>query len=394
MNPPRIALVAPYMIPERGACPARVSSVEKFLCEKGWSVDCYAPARKGVNPISNVVRYSGPMELFRLLLSKKYDAVWSTSPPLTHSLFAALATKLSGGKIAVDLRDPWVDVAYPRSPFFNLKRWVFQVVEWLTFLLADNIFIVSPGIQQYIMVYPFMDSSKIILAPNGTIPERFAFNPKTRIEVRKKLGISPKEIVGLYPGAHFYTDTDTFIQRLSEVPSLSKITIMMVVPLTKKGTKTLTFQADEIRSRLEEKRLGKRIIWVDGTYVEDSRLGDYFSAADFGFVTLDTRLDYCIPLKVYDCLGSGLDVWALGPPSGDLKEVLSRNNNNSKSSSGSIYSHSWPDLLAMGQEWVKKHRFDAKVRKKQSKAAGKLYSRVIANETIFRTLNEWFQKTR
>ncbi len=389
MNTPRVALVAPYMVPERGACPARVTSLEDFLRTKGWSVDLYAPAREGVDSISGVKRYAGPMQLFHLLRSKKYDAIWSTSPPLTHSLFAALAAKLSGVKIAVDLRDPWVDVAYPRSPVFNPKRWVFQVVEWVTFLLSDVIFIVSPGIQSYITAYPFMDSSKIILAPNGTIPERFAFNAKARVDIRKKLGISPKEIVGLYPGAHFYADTDTFIQRLSELPSLSAIKIMMVVPLTKKGTKTLTSEAEEIRSRLKEKGLADKVVWVDGTHVEDSRLGDYFSAADFGFVTLDARLDYCVPLKVYDCLGSGLDVWALGPQSGDLRNVLSKGN-----STGSIYSHSWTDLLAKGQEWVKKYRFDPKRRKKQSELGGKSYGRAKANETLFHSLNEWVQKGR
>jgi glycosyltransferase involved in cell wall biosynthesis len=381
------------MLPERGACPIRVTSFENFLRTMGWGVDLYAPAREGVDSTSSVTRYANPIQLFRMLRSRKYDTIWSTSPPLTHSLFAALAAKLSGARIAVDLRDPWVDVAYPRSPFFNPKRWVFQLVEWLTFLLSDVIFIVSPGIQSYITAYPFMDSSKIILAPNGTIPERFAFNAKARADIRKKLGISPKEIVGLYPGAHFYADTDTFIQRLSEIPSLSKIKIMLVVPLTKKGMKTLTPEAEEIRSRLENKGLADRIIWVDGTHVEDSRLGDYFSAADFGFVTLDARLDYCVPLKVYDCLGSGLDVWALGPQSGDLKNVLSKDTSSS-SSPGNIYAHSWTDLLAKGREWVKKYRFDPKRRKKQSELGGKSYGRAKANHALFHSLSEGLQNGR
>lgn len=387
MSTPRVALIAPYMVPERGACPARVGSLENFLRTKGWSVDLYAPSRKGVDSASRVTRYSGIVELVRLLRGRKYDAIWSTSPPLTHSLFAALAAKLSGGKIAVDLRDPWVDVAYPRSPFFNPKRWVFQMVEWVTFLLSDVIFIVSPGIKSYITAYPWMDSSKILLAPNGTIPERFAFNAKARAEVRKKLGLSPKDVVGLYPGAHFYADTDTFIERLRETPSLSRVKIIMVVPLTEKGSTKFTPEAEAIRSQLEEKGLKDRVIWVDGTHVEDSRLGDYFSAADFGFVTLDARLDYCVPLKVYDCIGSGLDVWALGPSSGDLKNALSGDN-----CPGSLYSHSWSDLLEKGQEWVKKYRFDPKVRKKQSELGGKSYGRTNANETIAHTLSGLVRK--
>ena len=382
----RIALVAPFLFPERGACPARTHSLAEFLREKKCQVTLFAPARENIAESHSVTRYADEKDLYDRISSERFDLVWATSPPMTHALIAGFAAKMAGSRFVADVRDPWAYETWSRQnkQVVDLKVIAFSFIEWLTQLLADRIFIVSKTIANHMSALSIAPTpkTKFVVVPNGTLEEKFGFRPAARTRLRKKWNISPKTVIGMYAGAFVYPDTDRLISLLKNSFQKNALKFIFLVPFTKPDAENPskripTDEAIALRTYFAKEGIDKHIEFIDGNAVSNDELGDYFSAADFGIVTLNKELDYCVPVKVYDYAGNGMHVFATGAAAGELDTFISKDERGG-------FSPNLENLAEKITAFISHYHFSAAERKKRSSETAKKFSRMHSNEIAHR----------
>ncbi len=331
MIPLKIALVAPYADPEKGACSLRVRALCEYLGQNGHNVTIFAPARPNVAPLSPVVRYSSIRELMHRVKTTDFDLVWGTSPPMTHTFFAGVAAKTSGKKFVVDLRDPWTYEATKKKLYseFSPKLWVYRGIEQMSYTIADRIFVVTRFIAKEITKSFLADPKKIILVPNGTITTTFRFDESLRKQTREKLGIASKEVLAIFVGAFIQWGVEDMLLALRPLLLQKKIKLLFVIPYSDKSDdprlarETTAFSS--LQQLVQEYKISDSVLFVNGSNVSSEGLSDYLSAADVGFVSVPDIMNYSIPVKAYDYAAAGLPIIARAPLGGALFDLFEEN---------------------------------------------------------------------
>lgn len=374
ISPMHIALVAPYAEPEKGACTLRVKSLQSFLEKNGHKVQVFAPAREKVETMKGVFRYDSISQMMGKISSEKFDAVWGTSPPMTHSFFAGIAAKRAGSKFVIDARDPWTYVLDHSTEYQPqlAKRAGFKLIEFLSYTMADQIWVVSGGIKSIIATTtPFADKTHVI--PNGTIPELFHFTPTGRTRVRKQWKLKQNETLAIYAGGFVEWEVDQMLESLVPLLQTPHFRLMFLIPFGKSsdGKQSRTaMELEKLQKIVEANNIQDRVIFVDEKDVPFTQMSDYFSAADIGLATVPEALGYCIRVKTYDYAAAGLPVAAKGPQSGSLKDVMLRTKIGS-------YAHTWDEFLENVKAFTKSKAKDQ--RKRIAEVARKEFDRNISN---------------
>lgn len=135
-----------------------------------------------------------------LLTGRRHDVVFATSPPLTVGWPGYVYSKLRRVPFVLDIRDLWPVLAVELGEMKNAR--VVAAARRLELLLyrnATRVTAVTRGFVRYVAEqgYP---AERIVLLPNGTIPELFHPEPRDTA-LGAKLGLDGRFVVGFY-GLH------------------------------------------------------------------------------------------------------------------------------------------------------------------------------------------------
>jgi len=364
----KIAIISPYAPPEKGAVVLRLESFRKFFEQKGFEVEILSPERKGVPSANGIIRYRNLYGLFRAIKNGKPDLVIGTSPPMTDSFFAMLLAKITGKPFVLDIRDPWtesiVGLGIYKKNSFKIK--VYRAIERISYRFADRIFVVTGHIKES-MQNKGVKKEKLVLVENGTEKEIFRFSEKEREKMRKQLGLNG--VTGIYAGSFASRELDEMLLSVAPLIRKTGMKLMLVIPYSEEKEGYLN-----MKRIIKKENLEKNIIFADSSQkgIPFNELYKYFSAADFGIVTLNNSLEYCIPVKTYDYVSCGLKVIAKGPENGALRDIFQEKDLG-------IYSDNWKDFGNSAEKIVKMKN----IRGKTSKISEADFGRNLQNEKAF-----------
>ncbi len=146
-----------------------------------------------------------------LLTGYRYDVVFATSPPLTVGLPGLLYARLRRVPFVLDVRDLWpilaVELGELRDPrAIRLAR----SLELLLYRHAAAITVVTRGFGRYLCAqgYP---RDRIVLLPNGTIPEVFRPLPPDDT-LRRSVGLDGRFVVGFFGNHGIAQDLENVLE--------------------------------------------------------------------------------------------------------------------------------------------------------------------------------------
>ncbi|MCX6802010.1 MAG: glycosyltransferase [Candidatus Diapherotrites archaeon] len=374
----KILFATPYAEPERGACVLRMNSFNDYFKSKGHEALFLAPERGNAKNAENILRYKGIRGLLKIVLSRDFDVLVGTSPPMTHSFFALLAAKLRGKPVVLDVRDPWTYESERLGVYSkkSLKLRAYKLIEKISYRLADKIFVVT-GFSENILVSSGAKKEKIVLVPNGTIPMIFRRDEAEGTAARKKLGIPKTSVVLLYAGSFVKKDLDKAINALSA--GIRELDVFLLLLLCCEESQSGEF--GKIRALVQKEKIGRKTKIIDMAGIAYSENCGYFSAADIGLNQVPDAMDYCIPAKTYDYLSAGLPLLSKGPEKSALGEFI-------KKEKAGFYFTSWEELenefpgIAKGQAKL------ASMKKEWVKKAPEKFDRAISGEIALREMKK------
>lgn len=372
----KILIVTPFAEPEKGACIIRMNSFYEYFTKKGHKVKILAPSRKGISEVRGVKRYSSIRELIKLVLLIDYDVLIGTSPPLTHSFFAFLTASLRRKSKILDIRDPWT-YEYQRLGIYaekNTKLQIYKSMEKISYFLANKIFVVT-SFAKNILVNQGAKGKKIVLVPNGTIPEIFKRDEKQGRLIRRRLGIPKNATVILYAGAFIKKDLDKMLEHLSD--KIKKMNVRVLLLLS--AEPNMGHEWNKMKQLLKRIGIAEKTIFVDLPKIDYKEVHKYFSAADFGLNPLPDAMDYCIPAKTYDYLACGLPIIAKGPKKSALKNLIEENQIG-------FYFSNWKKLKSHFPEILRNKGVPNALRNKCVQLAKKKFDRKRSSEIALREI--------
>ena len=238
------------------------------------------------------------------------DVIFSTFPIATAILIGLLLHRITGKPWVVDLRDSMTEDEYPKDP---LTRKTYRWIETHAVRHADRILFTAPSaLDMYRNRYPFLNSAKCLVIPNGYDEEDF----ETLVSPRNmRIGNTPIRMVHsglIYPEER---DPRSFFRALAALKKDSKIgPESLVVDLRATGNEGYfermikDLQIDDIVRLLPA--LPYREALQDAA---DSQALLLLQAAS---------CNHQIPGKTYEYLRLGLPILALTPQEGDTAAVL------------------------------------------------------------------------
>jgi glycosyltransferase involved in cell wall biosynthesis len=243
-----------------------------------------------------------------------FDAVYSTSSPITSHLIAGLFSRWTGVPWVAEFRDPWVGNALgPRLPWLH-RRLRAKLERWIVGS-ADRVVGVSPGITQlYRKRYP--DAPEMV-----TITSGYDRTEAAKQGSSERLG-TPRA------GARFrivYTGT---LDRPDELAVFLEGVDRLIGQRPELRTRIsiafFGFATDACRAIAEKHAAGRLdgIVELRG-FVPRVEALEAVAAADAALILLGQGpgMGLFIPGKLFDYLGQNVQILAMLPP-GDSREIL------------------------------------------------------------------------
>ncbi|HVL68406.1 MAG TPA: glycosyltransferase family 4 protein [Vicinamibacterales bacterium] len=145
------------------------------------------------------------------LAGRRYDVVFATSPPLTVGWPGYVYSKLRRVPFVLDVRDLWPVLAVELGEMKNRRAVALaRRLELLLYRNAARVTAVTKGFVRYVAEqgYPV---ERIVLLPNGTIPE--VFHPAPRDEAqRRAMGLEGRFVVGFYGNHGIAQDLENVLE--------------------------------------------------------------------------------------------------------------------------------------------------------------------------------------
>ena len=255
-----------------------------------------------------------PFVLFaarRLIRREKISSLFATAPPYSSAVAGWLLHELTGLPLVVDLRDPWTQDPYLRSPTVVHRR----LNEWLeraTFAAASRLIVISPRMRSNVLQrHPELPPEKVTVILNGFDAEELA-----RIRPRPRdPGFTVVYVGSLY--AHHRRPMRAFCRAWDELAGESPAF----------GHASRLWLIGRCDPEIEEELAG----WV----AVNARVFGYQPHADAvcylktasALLLLIRKLDpetdvITIPGKTFEYLGAGAPILMIGPQ-GDAADIVS-----------------------------------------------------------------------
>ncbi len=142
------------------------------------------------------------LSFFRAILSGKLDMVFTSSPPITTALGAALVAKLRKKKLIVDIRDIWPDIGAELKIIKNsfLLR-IFSLMEKFIYNSADLILVTADGDKKN-LINKGVNQNKINIIRNGVDLNIFIpLDNERKKTIREKYNLPVNKKVVIYFGS-------------------------------------------------------------------------------------------------------------------------------------------------------------------------------------------------
>lgn len=312
-------LLFPYAAPERGSPVMRVESIRRFFEKKGEQVRIASPNRNTL-AVPGVLRYHGIRGLLQLIWKENPDVLIGSSPPMTHSVIGMLFAKLLGKRVFLDVRDPWMYAAIGLNIYkkHEWKALLYRFLEKAGYALSEKVFSVSLGVKEHI-IRDGVPVNRIVIAPNGTIPEVFRLDHASREKIRNQLGIKKGQPTVLFAGDFFGMGLETLLPQLLQTIRHNSGFLVLLIPVHDFPLEAKKMEADC------KKALKENVAVVDVPALELEEVAEYFAASDIGLAVNPLALDYCIPAKVYDYAAAGLYTVGFGAKGSGFEKLLGKN---------------------------------------------------------------------
>ena len=98
-------------------------------------VDILAPQRDNTPTTKKVIRYNS---IRRLLISGKYDVIKGESPPITHTFFAFLTSKIMRTPFIIDTKDIFSFTMSKIGSASRRKMIMYRLMERIVYRNADQ----------------------------------------------------------------------------------------------------------------------------------------------------------------------------------------------------------------------------------------------------------------
>lgn len=257
MSSKRILYISQYYPPEVGAGAVRSESIVSKLAEEGWEVDViteipnypigerfpgYEKGNYFVEQLENGVTihrifvhitkrrdvreqlslflsFMFSVFFYVLRLGKKYDVVYSTSPPLFAGFSALLLSKILGAKFVFEVRDLWPDSA--KDSFRSDKSIVYKLGLWLEkTIYKGSSLVVSVTKEAKKIILKKCPDINVKVVNNGVDTRLFRPIPENEIEIDEEIDRS-KFNVGYVGSLGVIHDLETLIRtaKLCEIDS-------------------------------------------------------------------------------------------------------------------------------------------------------------------------------
>jgi glycosyltransferase involved in cell wall biosynthesis len=248
-----------------------------------------------------------------LRLIKKYrpEIIWSTYPIATAHLIGLSLSRLTGVPWVADLRDPMVDVGYPRNP---RTRRIYQWIERKTIKRCVRAVFTTPGaIKFYEARFPQIPSSRFCLIENGYDEESFVTAEATLAGGKSK----NKQIVLVHSGAIYPSERDP-------IPFFEALAALYQQGLVSPTNLKVILRATELDSYLlqliDKYGIGKIVLLAPSIPYQDA-LAEMLTA-DGLLILQASNCNNQIPAKLYEYLRARRPILALTDPAGNTAAAL------------------------------------------------------------------------
>lgn len=321
-----VVLVTPFAPPERGASIIRVESLRSFVRQNGHTVTILSPAREGVAPQEGIIRYHDPADMFqRLLRMNNVDVILGTSPPSPPQFWVALACSLRGIPFVFDSKDPFIEYS-EKDGFLSKgspKHTLYSLMDAWAHRHAQHTLTLTRQDVDYIHHRYSTPLSNITLAPNGIDPDVLHYDSSARKKIRKEFSFTVKDKVIVYAGSLGDEKIHALLEHLPRgFAEKHRVHFLLILSSTPSASDQALIT--KIFTVAKEKKWSSRVQIVEN--VPYSRMKEYLSAGDIGFVPVPEHWFNCLPVKALDYAGAGLPIIGLNPSSRPFTEFLSDSN--------------------------------------------------------------------
>lgn len=324
----RILYISQYFPPEIGATQTRAYEMASNLIHMGHSVTMLTEIpnhpsgvfpleyrgkfyeRKDLNGI-DVIRlwvYASPKKTFYkrlafylsfminavlvgvLVVKKRYDVVYATSPPLFVGAAGLALSILKRMPFVFEVRDLWPESAIELGELHNrfAIKWATRL-EAVCYRRAKKIIVVTNGIHDHLLQRG-IPKEKLAVIHNGSNTDLFQYRPTGRARIRRQLGLDNKFIV-LYAGIiGIAQGLETVIQAARMLHDQKDIQFIFVGEGPQKAHLTSILSRTNINNLMFLDEQPREII------------PDYLSASDIAIVPL-RNIDIfrsALPSKIFD----------------------------------------------------------------------------------------------
>ncbi len=244
------------------------------------------------------------------LTKGKYDFLYATSPPLFVGGAALVLSYLKRTKLVFEVRDLWPESAVALGELTSPKAisWATKLEE-ACYRRSIQVVVVTHGIYNR-LVQRGISPEKLIVIPNGANIAMFGYEPQSRENIRKELGLEGK-FLAIYAGIHGLAQgLDTILDTARFLQDYSNIHFLLIGDGPKKK---------EILSLAKEYNLPNLTLLPEKPR---EQIPGYLSAADIALVPLKKAEIFtgALPSKIFDA-------WACERPvlvsiDGEAREVV------------------------------------------------------------------------
>lgn len=269
-----------------------------------------------------------PEKIAQTIREKKIGFIFCRGTPA--GAIGYLVHRKTGVEYAVESFEPHGDYMVESGVWF---RWGLKYLlqsYWEKKQIETARFIIPVARHYYDhLINKNVDSHKLFLMPCAVDLAMFAFNPESRISVRKALGLDGDAAVGVYVGKFggMYYDEEAFQIFALAKKYLDRLHLIILSPDKPSSVESKLLRAGYLPHQFHIKN------------VPHSEVPQYLSASDFAFATYKPGnfKKYLSPIKVGEYWAAGLPV-LLTEGIGDDAALITNLN------IGSVFSYSMQDL--------------------------------------------------
>lgn len=295
-----VVIYAHYLPPAASASATRMMSLARYLREGGHTVTMLT-SMAGPDSVEGfrIVRARNRAGLVAWLARQPRAVLFASSPPATPCAEVAMAARALGWRVMVDVRDPYVIEAAKLGeirPGFALRVKAF--LEWTLPRSAHVMSFVSEFLRDEFGRFTGHPLRHAVIAPNGADLGIFGYDENRRAQARQALALGD-EALFCYQGILGGKELDRALDALA--PTLREGAKLLVMGIVDEHSRPLK---EAIHRQLEALGLSSQLIWRENLALAE--LAALLPAADFGVNPLPAHRAYCLPVKTYEYLASGV----------------------------------------------------------------------------------------